>query len=175
MMTDSETCMTALQGQDFSGSKYGNEDRINAVVSYLINGTYTKAEKATGIPASTIRTWAKSEWWQQLSVEVRALKEEEFRAGFSRLIDAGIARTEDALLEGEIKLVKTKEGYEERRVPVGAKDATTIAAIAYDKLRLSENLPTAITQSESSKSLQAQLEELSDRLNEREKKIVSEQ
>jgi hypothetical protein len=174
-MTDSETQMTALEGQKFSGSKYGNEDRINAVVSYLINGTYTKAEKATGIPASTIRTWAKTDWWEPLTAEARALKEDEFRAGFSRIIDAGIARTEEAVIKGETKLVKTKDGYEERLVPVGAKDAIPIAAIAFDKLRLSENLPTSIRQSDSSKTIQAQLEELAGLINQREKKIVSDQ
>ena len=77
---DSNARSTALENYDFAGSKYGNEDRINAVVSYLINGTCTKAEKSTGIPASTIRTWTKSDWWQPVTAEVRSEKEEEFRA-----------------------------------------------------------------------------------------------
>ena len=110
-----------------------------------------------------------------LTDEVRSEKEDEFRAGFSGIIETALFRAKDALERGDTKLVKTKDRYEERRVPVSAKDAMVMAAIAYDKLRLIENLPTAITQSDSSKSLQAQLEELSDRLDEREKKIVSDQ
>ena len=45
---------------------------------------------------------------------------------------------------GDVKLVKTRDGHEQHRVPVSAKDATVIAAIGYDKLRLSLNLPTTI-------------------------------
>ena len=45
---------------------------------------------------------------------------------------------------GDVKLVKTRDGHEQHRVPVSAKDATVIAAIGYDKLRLSLNLPTSI-------------------------------
>ena len=50
-----------------------------------------------------------------------------------------------------------------------------IAAISYDKKRLSENLPTHITQTEGNKGLQAQLEELSRELRQREASVVAEQ
>ncbi len=102
-------------------------------------------------------------------MEARNEKEDEHHAAFSRIIDKATKRAEDALEHGETKLVKTKDGYEERLVPVGAKDALMIAAISYDKKRLSENLPTSITQSEGSKGIQAKLEELSERLSEQER------
>jgi hypothetical protein len=50
-----------------------------------------------------------------------------------------------------------------------------MAAIAYDKLRLSENLPTSIRQTDNSKTIQAQLEELAGLIDRREKKIVADQ
>lgn len=173
------TPKSALEGYDFSGSKYGNQDRYQAVVAYLVNGTLTGASKICGVPVTTLHGWTKADWWQGLLEQVRTEKEEEFRAGFTRIVDKAIARTEEALDKGEVKLVKTKDGYEERRVPVGAKDATMIGAITYDKLRLSENKPTAISQTESTKSIQAQLEALSKKLDEQERrekaKIVAEQ
>ena len=50
-----------------------------------------------------------------------------------------------------------------------------IAAISYDKKRLSEGMFTIITQSEGGKGIQAKLEELSERLIQREASVVSEQ
>ncbi len=50
-----------------------------------------------------------------------------------------------------------------------------MAGISYDKKRLSENLPTSITQSEGSKGIQAKLQELSNRLTQREASVVSDQ
>jgi hypothetical protein len=174
-MTESVTHSNALQSYTFPGSKYSNPQRIEAAVTYMVHGSLAKTSKAFRIPITTLYDWKKSEWWVPLTDEVRHEKEDEFRAGFSGIIETALFRAKDALGHGDTKLVKTKEGYEERRVPVSAKDAMVMAAIAYDKLRLSENLPTTITQSENSKSLQAQLEELSDRLDEREKTVVSDQ
>jgi hypothetical protein len=174
-----ETYSSALQGYTFAGSKYTNEQRIDAVVNYMVLGTLSKASEACGIPLTTLYDWKKTEWWEPLAVEARNEKEDEHHAAFSRIIDKATKRVEDALEHGETKLVKTKNGYEERRVPVGAKDSLMIAAISYDKKRLSENLPTSITQSDTGKSIQAQLEELSERVQEQERlanaKLVSEQ
>ena len=165
----------ALTGYTFPSSPYTNQDRIKACTVYLVSGTLKGTSKACGIPITTLYDWKKTDWWQQLSESVRIEKEDEFRAGFTRIIDAAIGRTEEALVKGEAKLVKTKDGYEERRVPVGAKDATMIAAISYDKLRLSMNLPTSISQSSGNSGIQAKLEELSRKLEQREVSVISEQ
>ena len=180
MMTDHalENYSHALQGHTFGGSKYSNEQRIEAVVNYMVQGTLAGASKACGIPLTTLYDWKQTEWWESLAEEVRSQKEEEHHAGFSRIIEAALKRVEYALEHGESKLVKTKDGYEERRVPVGAKDALIMAGISYDKKRLSENLPTSITQSDGAKSIQTKLEELSERMQEQERtekaKLVSE-
>ena len=63
-------------------------------------------------------------------------------------MSSAIGEIEDRLEHGDVRLVKTKSGYEQKRVPISAKDATMVAAISYDKLRLSLNLPTNITSSQ---------------------------
>ena len=177
MMT--ETYSTALQKCNFAGNKYTNEQRIEAVVNYMVQGTLSKASEICRIPLTTLYDWKQTEWWDALAEEVRSQKEEEHHAGFSRIIEAAIKRAEDALEHGDTKLVKIKDGYEERRVPVGARDALMIAAISYDKKRLSENLPTSISASTGTQGVQARLEELADRTLELERlekaKLVSEQ
>jgi len=174
-----ETYSTALQEYNFAGSKYTNEQRIEAVVNYMVQGTLSKASESCGIPLTTLYDWKQTEWWEALAEEVRSQKEEEHHAGFSRIIEAAIKRVEDALEHGDTKLVKTKDGYEERRVPVGAKDALMISAISYDKKRLSENLPTSISTSTGTQGIQARLEEIADQMLELERldeaKLVSEQ
>ena len=147
-MTDSKTYMTALTGHTFPGSKYDNQQRIEAAAYYMVHGSLTKTAKACGIPLTTLYDWKQSEWWPELSEQVRIEKEAEFQAGFSRIVSSAIGEIEDRLEHGDVRLVKTKEGYEEKRVPISAKDATMVAAISYDKLRLSLNLPTNITSSQ---------------------------
>jgi hypothetical protein len=159
-MNESIPHSIVLQGHTFPGSKYSNQQRIEAVVYYMVHGSLTKTSKACGIPLTTLHDWKQTEWWPELSEQVRREKESEFQAGLSRIVTSAIGEIEDRVQHGDVKLVKVKDGYEERRVPVSAKDATVIAGISYDKLRLSLNLPTSITSS------QKTLNELSDEFRE---------
>jgi hypothetical protein len=133
-----------LKGHTFRGSQYDNQQRIEAAVHFMVHGSLTKTAKACHIPLTTLYDWKQSEWWPTLTEQIRSEKEIEFQAGFSRIVESAIGQIEDRLEHGDVKLVKTKNGYEQQRVPVSAKDATMVAAISYDKLRLSVNLPTSI-------------------------------
>ena len=48
------TLSNALQGYTFAGSKYTNEQRIEAVANYMILGTLSKTSEACGIPLATL-------------------------------------------------------------------------------------------------------------------------
>ena len=134
----------ALEGHTFRGSQYDNQKRIEAAVHYLVHGSLTKAAKACSIPLTTLYDWKQSDWWPPLTERIRSEKEEEFQAGFTRIVESAIGQVEDRLKLGDVKLVKTRDGHEQVRVPVSAKDAIVIGGIGYDKLRLSLNLPTSI-------------------------------
>jgi hypothetical protein len=151
-MTKSVTHSHVLQGYSFRGTKYGVQERVGAVVAFMVHGSIRRTAEAVNLPASTLRDWKNQEWWADLYAEVRAEKESEFQAGFSRIVQAAIGEIEDRLENGDVKLVKGKDGYEQQRVPISAKDATVIAGISYDKLRLSLNLPTSISSSQKSLS-----------------------
>jgi hypothetical protein len=77
-----ETYSNALQGYTFPGSKYTNEQRIDAVVNYMILGTLSKASEACGIPLTTLYDWKQTEWWEPLAEEARNEKEDEHHAAF---------------------------------------------------------------------------------------------
>ena len=80
----------ALSTCNFAGSKYGVQKRIQVAVAFLVEGNVSRTSKVTAIPETTIRDWRKTDWWEQLCAEVRGEKESEFRAGFTRIVDAAI-------------------------------------------------------------------------------------
>ena len=67
-----------------------------------------------------------------------------------------------------------------KRKPVSAKDATIIGGITFDKNRLSEGMPTRITQGgagaeEELKALAEQFRQLSQAYKEKQAKVIDEQ
>ena len=126
-----------------TGSKYTDEQRMNAVVMYAVMGTGSAVSKNTGIPIRTINEWRNTEWFNTSLAEVRHEKQDEYIAQYSRLIVEG----------NKIALSKLPEA--------SARDAMIIAATANDKLRLALNQPTSISSNSASMSeLQAQFEAL---------------
>ena len=168
-MADSHSL--ALEGHPFRGSQYDNQQRIEAAVHFMVHGSLTKTAKACSIPLTTLYDWKQSEWWPTLTEQIRREKEIEFQAGFTRVVEAAIGEIEDRLEHGDVKLVKTRDGYTTHRVPISAKDATMVAAISYDKLRLSLNLPTSIraTADNSLESLAKKFEKIAE---ERQREVI---
>ncbi len=174
------THSNALGSMTFQGSRYAIDDRIRAVVSYLTTGSQAATSRMLGIPASTLCEWRQTEWWEAVSDEVRSQHEDRFRAGFAAILDRAQLAVLDRLEHGDSKLVRVRETrseggtkdfeFEARRVPVSMRDASLTAAIFYDKLRLSLNLPTSITAGNNDgklKALAEQFAELSGQVNAR--------
>ncbi len=128
------------------GSKYTDEDRRKAALEYSLTGSLTKVAARTGIPRKTLSDWKnKSDWWVEISAEVRHQKEAKILADNDEIIDKAHREIVDRLDNGDVQLVRTKNGVELHKVPVKAKDAAVIRGISDDKRRVSLNQPTAIT------------------------------
>ena len=126
-----------------TGSKYTDEDRRRAVLEYSLTGSLTKVASRTGIPRKTLSDWKnKSDWWVEVIAKVRHQKEAIIRANDEEVIDKAHREIVDRLDNGDVQLVRTKNGVELHRVPVKAKDAAIIKGISDDKRRLSLNQPT---------------------------------
>ena len=54
---------TRPRGTKEQGSKYSDEDRRAAALSYAIHGNVQKVSRSLDIPATTLYDWRKSEWW----------------------------------------------------------------------------------------------------------------
>lgn len=99
--------------------------------------------------------------WDALLEEVRSQKEDQIRAGDERIIELTQREIEDRLENGDVQLVRTKDGVQEHRVPVKAKDAAVIKGISDDKRRLSLKQPTLIrSDSRSMEELAEQFREI---------------
>ena len=157
------------------GSKYTDEDRRKAALEYSLTGSLTRVAARTGIPRKTLSDWKnQSDWWVEISAEVRHQKEAKILAGNEEIIDKAHREIVDRLDNGDVQLVRIKNGVELHRVPVKAKDAAVIRGISDDKRRLTLNQPTAITgKAENMNSLAQEFRKLSQQWEEKQVNIVS--
>jgi len=109
------------------GSKYTVEQKANVAIQYAIHGNMKKAARQCGIPRTTIISWQKQVWWDELISEIRSAKADEHRAKYSELVD------------------KAQEVALEKLPEASAQQAMIIAATGTDKIRLHDGMPTEIT------------------------------
>jgi hypothetical protein len=151
------------------GSKYTDEDRRAAALSYAVHGIMSKVSRSLGIAETTLSLWKKSDWWESLTDEVRTEKQDIILAGLSRIAEKAISETEDRLDNGDVYVSQGQI----TRAPVKAKEAMVIGAVALDKRQLLSNQPTTIRgDSSDMQALAKKFEELSRQHKER---VVSEQ
>ena len=171
-----------------SGSKYSDNERRQAVVEYCVHGVMSKVSECTDIPETTLATWKnKSDWWDDLVVEVRSEIGEQILA--QNLTNAMKSGNElaDRIENGDQKLLKVKraikhddgsveisEDYELRAEPMKGRDLAVVTGIVQDKARIQLNLPTSITQSSSGlDAMVKKFEAIADAYNERQERVVS--
>jgi hypothetical protein len=139
-----------------NGSKYSDEERTQAAIHYAVTGSLVKTEEATGIPDSTIGTWKKQDWWEELVGRVRDEKGEEHRAMYSQIVDKAQRITLEKLPDSS------------------AAQANLIACQATDKVKLHDGMPTAITgKSEDMNSLAQEFKKLSQKWDEKQANVVA--
>ena len=136
------------------GSKYTNEDRLQAAVEFYVSGNMQHVSRTTGIPRTTLVSWKQSDWWDGLVAEVRHEKGEELDANFTKLIDSAFEQAQDRIENGDYRVNKDGKLI---RVPMGGRDLVIAGATVYDKQRLHRNQPTSIKSS--SKTMEQQIKE----------------
>lgn len=143
--------------------KYSRDRIVEAATRWLVTGNLHEVSRQMNIPRPTMRMWKKTEWWDPLVDAIRADKAEELDAVLTGVIHGATHAVADRLEGGEYRRDKNDEIV---RVPVSARDAMMIAAIAFDKRQIGRNLPTSISESSGDrlKALQAQLAAVSGRV-----------
>jgi hypothetical protein len=141
------------------GSKYSEAKKMDCAIRYALCGNGRKVAKATGVSEQRISDWKKTEWWDEITRQVRNEKTDELRAKYQEAAIAALDHSMDKLPEAS------------------AHQAATISGIYFDKTRIIDGLPAAYTAvGENMKSLAREFQKLSGELaKDRNKKIVSEQ
>lgn len=124
---------------------YTEADRERAVAAYVSTGSYTKAEKVTGIKANTIYVWRNRRyqaWWSGVEERLREEYEAEHRASLREIICLGMRELQDRIEHGDYVLEKDGKL---RRKPVNARDLVIASGTMIDKLRVSLGQPTSIS------------------------------
>ncbi len=120
------------------------EQKQQAAIEYEVTGSFTKTSKALSIPKQTIHNWSKEEWWVELTSQVRTEKTKQHRAKYSHILDLAQDRMVEDLPNAT------------------AQQASVIGGIAFDKLRLIDNLATSISgKAESMSSLAQEFRKIS--------------
>ncbi len=125
-----------------SGSRYTDEDRREAAITYLVTGNLRATAKQSNVNERTLADWVRSDWWDALLQTLHAEKGRELDSKLTQIIDRSLHELADRLVHGDQQL--TRDGSLVR-VPIPAKDAAIVAAVMFDKRQILRNLPTRIT------------------------------
>ena len=116
-----------------SGSQYTDQDRQWVIAEYAVSGNQSKVAETLGLPQQTVSGWVNSDWGVELLSKIRYENQNEFIAGYTKIIRANLSAQEDRLLKGDV--VGLGDDGEPLRQPIRYRDLVVGAGIAVDKLR----------------------------------------
>lgn len=108
-----------------TNKQWSDNQKMEAVQSYLALGNLALTSRILGIPEITLRVWKRSTWWNDLINEVKTQERIEVSAKMKKLIGASLVVVEDRLINGDYQYDQ-KTGDMIRK-PVALKDAHKVA------------------------------------------------
>lgn len=126
---------------------YTPEEKIEAVMAYMVTGTSRKASKICGVPEGTIRWWkSQSLWWDDTMSECRKKKQDELDAMTTNVIHQAVEQIANRITHGNKKFTKDGEEYS---APLTAQELAMVTGIIFDKRQLIRGDPTSHAQTSS--------------------------
>lgn len=151
--------------------KHTRERRYKAAAALIASGNSKAAASESGVPASTIRHWSQhDDDFQMICQEIRSEFGEKIRGKLAEIIDQSAIQTLDRLINGDV--IRDAKSGELTRIPVRGKDAAIIGAVAFDKHRLIDNMPTSIVAKTDMSALAAQFAALSQQWQEKQINVI---
>lgn len=124
-----------------SNKHWSQQQKIEAVLTYLGTGSETKTAAATGIPKNTLHIWRYQPWWKELVLQIQEEKDDEINADIAKIIEKSMTTVADRLENGDFGFnQKTGEIF---RKPVNLKDAHKVATDMIEKRNLLNGKPTS--------------------------------
>lgn len=155
-------------------SEYTDEQRRQACIELHTIGNIQRVSDSIGIPRRTLNDWMHTEWFAELSAEVRQQVGESILTKNLAIAQAAQDTVLDRLENGDTKLKTIKGKVTRHKIPMTGKDCAVVGGIYQDKARVQMGMATSITKSESMLDLAKKFQELSEQV-EKDRSVVSEQ
>ena len=109
----------------YKKSIWTQNQRLQAVSTYLMLGSLTETAIVTGIPLPTLKTWKVMDWFKEYSLQLQAEDVQQMDSNLKRVVDKALKAVEDRLDLGDAQFDQ-KTG-KITRIPVKAHVALKIS------------------------------------------------
>jgi hypothetical protein len=138
-------------------AKYTAEEKLAAVLAYVMTGTVAGVVRLTGFKQQVISDWKNnSSWWPDAYHNVKKQKQEEVDGTLTSIVHAAAGGIMDRIMHGDE--VVDKNGDLVRRKMSG-KELAWVMGITYDKRALLRGDPTSRSEKVDQTKLIAELKE----------------
>lgn len=124
-----------------TNKQWSDDQRMEAIQSYLLLGNLALTARILGIPEVTLRVWKASDWWKERTHEIKTQERIQLSSRMKKIVEASLTVVEDRLLNGDYQFDQ-KTGQTIRK-PVNMKDAHKVAIDLQDRQELVEKASTA--------------------------------
>lgn len=115
---------------------WGEDQKLQAVASYVMLGTLRETALATDIPYDTLRNWHLQPWWKELQLQIREEDVQKLDSNLQKVIGKALKGLEDRLDHGDYQY-DPKTG-KLLRIPIKAQIALRVTSdllVRQEKLR----------------------------------------
>lgn len=118
---------------------YSDSQKTEAVKLWLVTGNLKIVSATLDIPYDTLKTWRYSNWWGELTTEIRTEGSFQLSNRLKTIAERALTEIEDRLENGDWVL-NQKTGQMQRK-KVGAQVAVNVASTLLDKQKVLEQRP----------------------------------
>lgn len=109
----------------YKKSVWSQNQRLQAVSTYLMLGNMAETAIVTGIPIATLRLWKTTDWFKEYSLQLQSEDVQQMDANLKRIVGKALKATEDRLDLGDAQFDQKTGNI--IRIPVKAHVALKIS------------------------------------------------
>jgi transposase-like protein len=119
-------------------ARWSEAQKLEAVTTYLLSGSWVVTAQATGVPVDTLKKWGAARWWKEMEEQVRRSSKLQVSGKLQRVMDKAFVALEDRVENGDF-IFNQKTGNL-TRVPVSARNLSAVVNTTIDKQALLDKL-----------------------------------
>lgn len=139
-----------------SRAKYTADEKLSAVLAYVMTGSVRGVVRLTGFKQQVISDWKNnSSWWPDIYRDIKKQKQEEVDGTLTSIIHASAGGLMDRIQNGDEVLDKNGDFI---RRKMSGKELAWVMGVTYDKRALLRGDPTSRTEKVDQKALMQELQ-----------------